>query len=192
VTGQVGQGALRALPAPPEDDALIAAIRGLLPERSAEDKARGEVPVSFGIGDAADTLRIPVLFSRANREWQDKFRTELRQLFADMESDDTGQVMIGLLSGATEFQVSMLEAYNPQRLSREWVEANLTDEQILTAFLGVTAAAYPFVVQAARALLESREVTRWMRLQLVRLLYSSSTSSSLPSTAGSPSKSKKH
>jgi len=190
VTGQVGQGALRALPAPPEDDPLIAVIRGLLPERSAEDRARGEVPVSFGIGDAAETMRIAALPSRPNRAWQEKFREAAKGLFAELEADDTGTVMISLLTGATDFQLGLLEAYSPERLSRAWVEEHATEEQILDAFLQVTAAAFPLPFKLGRVLLANRQVAQWIRLELVRLLYSSSTSSSPPSGGGSPGPSK--
>lgn len=185
-----GLGALRALPA--SSDALIDAIRKLLPERSVEDRARGEIPVSFGIGDASEVIRIPVLFAKANRGWQQTFKTFMQKLVADVESDDTGAVIVSLLTGATDLQLDLLEAYNPERLSRAWLEEHATEEQTLDAFLQVTAAAYPFVVNAARTLLASPEVGRWARLQLVQLLYSTSTSSSPPSTAGRSAKSKKN
>jgi len=186
----IGQGALHALPAPADDDPLIATIRSLLPERSAEDRAHGEVPVTFGQGQAAEAIRIPVLPQRANRAWQEKVRDAGKQLVDQIATDTTGQVMIGLLTGATDLQLDLLAAYNPELLSRDFLETHATEEQILDAFLGVTAAAYPFPVKLARTLLANREVARWARLQLVRLLYSSSTSSSPPSTTSRSRRSK--
>lgn len=193
VTGPInGLGALAAPSAPGSDhDPLVDAIRGLLPERSAEDKARGEIPIAFGTGDSADVVRIPVLFSRANRAWQDVFKARMQKLVDDVEADGSGQVVIGLLTGATDLQLELLEAYNPERLSKAWMEEHATDEQILFAFLGVTAAAYPFVVQTARTVLANREVGKWVRLQLLKLLYSTSTSSSPPNTDGRSGRSKK-
>jgi hypothetical protein len=187
VSGQLTGGGLRALPAS-EEDPLIAAIRSLLPERSAEDRVHGEIPVTFGHN--AETIRIPVLPSRTNRAWQDKFRAAARKLFADLEADDTGAVMLALITGATDLQLELLEAYNPERLARSWVEDHATEEQILDAFLQVTAAAFPFPVTLARVVLANRQVAQWVRLELVRLLYSSSTSSSPPSTDGPQKRSK--
>jgi hypothetical protein len=193
VSGPVnGVGGLRALPAPSDDNPLIAAIRNLLPERSSEDRARGEIPVSFGVGEASEVMRIPVLFARANRAWQDTFKAAMQKLVADVEADDTGAAVVALLTGATDLQLELLEAYNPERLSAEWMGSHATEEQILDAFLQVTAASYPFVISAARTLLASPEVGRWARLQLVQLLYSSSTSSSSPSTGTARAKSKKN
>jgi len=194
VSGPVnGQGGLRALPAPGGDDSpLIAAIRNLLPERSPEDRARGEIPVGFGTGDTAEQIRIPVLFARANRAWQDGFKAAMQKLVADVEADDTGAVIVSLLTGATDLQLDLLEAYNPERLGKTWMEEHASEEQILDAFLQVTAASYPFVVSAARTLLASPEVGRWARVQLVQFLYSMSTSSSSPNTDTAPTKSKKN
>ncbi len=192
MTGPVnGLGALRALPAP-DSDPLIAAIRSLLPERSAEDRARGEIPVSFGTGDGSELIRIPVLFAKGNRAWQETFREAMKKLVADVEADDTGAVIIAVLTGATDLQLDLLEAYNPERLSKAWMEEHATEEQILAAFLQVTAAAYPLVVSGARTMLASPELGRWVRLQLVQLLYSTSSTTSPQSTGGPSGKSKKN
>lgn len=161
-----------------DDDPLIATIRGLLPERSAADRAHGEIPGHFG----GEVIRVPVLKARANRGWQEKVRARGSELVSQIEGDDTGQVMLGLLTGATDLQLELLDAYNPELLGREFLETNATEEQILDTFLGVVAASYPFPVKLARTLLANREVGRWARMQLVRLLYSSSSTSSPPST----------
>ncbi len=191
MTGPInGAGGLRALPAP-DGDPLIAAIRSLLPERSAEDRARGEIPVSFGTGDSSELIRIPVLFAKGNRAWQETFKAALQKLVADVEADDSGAVIIAVLTGATDLQLDLLAAYNPERLAKDWLEANATEEQILAAFLQVTAAAYPLVVSGARTLLASPQAAQWIRLQLVQLLYSASSTSSPPSTAGPSGRSKK-
>lgn len=194
MTGPVnGLGALRALPAPGGDeDQLIAGIRSLLPERSAEDRALGVVRVNFGAGDSAETIRVPVLFHAANIEWQAHFKDAGKRLLAGIESDDTGAAMLRLLTGETALQLEMLEAFNPEMLSAEWVSTHATEEQILDAFLGVTAAAFPTPVALARVLLGNRQVGQWVRLQLIQALYSASTSSSPPSTGGARSKSTRH
>lgn len=194
MTGPInGLGAPRALPAPATDgDPLIAAIRNLLPERSAEDRARGEIPVNFGTGDGSELIRVPVLFAKGNRAWQEQFKAAMQKLVADVEADDSGAVILAVLTGATDLQLELLEAYNPERLNKAWMEEHATEEQILAAFLQVTAAAYPLVVSGARTLLASPEVGRWARLQLVQLLYSTSSTSSPPSTGGRSDKSKKN
>jgi hypothetical protein len=187
-----GLGALRALPAPHDDEhPLIGAIRALLPERSAEDKARGEIPLHFGTGDTSETVRIPVLFTKANRAWQDQFKARMTGLVNSVEADSTGSVVMDLLTGSTDVQTDLLAAYNPERMSKDWLEDHATEEQILAAFLQVTAASFPFVLTAARTLLASPEVGRWVRQQIVQFLYSQSSSSSPPNTAGAPTKSKK-
>ena len=166
-----------------DPDPLIDAIRNLLPQRSEEDQLRGEVRVMIGIGKELREIVVPVLASRPNREWQAKLKAAANGLVKDVENDDTGQVMLALLTGATELQLDLLEAYSGD-LSRASLEEGATDEQILSAFLEVTAAAYPFPVKIGRALLSSPAVARYLRQLLLAVISSGSTSSSPPSTVG--------
>ncbi len=105
----------------------------------------------------------------------------------DLEADASGGAMLALLNGMTDVQLELLEAYNAKELAREWVEENATEEQILEAFLGVTAAAFPLPAKLAQLVLGSSDLQRF-----ARLLYLRSMSSSPPSTDGAPAPSKTH
>lgn len=182
-----GQGGLRALPGhSTDDDPLIEAIRSLLPERTREDRDHGTVRIAFGSGDAADTMSIPALKHLHNEQYQATWKAAFQKLVDGLSADDTGAVMLSLITGQTALQIDLLEAYSPAVLSRSWVTENLTDEQIFDAFLAVTAAAFPTPVALARVLLANKQVASWVRLQIVQALY---TASLQPSTAtpGTPS-----
>lgn len=174
-----GVDAPRGIPALPSEQGLAQVLRDLLPERSPEDRAAGEITINVGLGKATKPLRIPVLFARANREWKDAFVVAARKVLEDLEQDATGNSVLNLLTGLTDVQLDLLAVYNPNKLGRAWLEEHATEEQILDAFLQVTAAAFPFPARLAGAVLGSRDLQ-----SMVRLLYLGSTSSSLPSTAG--------
>lgn len=182
--GALGPSPLTALRGQSDDDPLVGAIRGLLPERSAEDRALGIVRINVGAGDTAETLRVPVAFHGRNQEWQRRFQATFREVLTEVAGDDTGAVMARLLTGETERQLDLLAAYQPVMLSREWLAEHATEEQILDAFLQVTAAAFPTPVALARVLLANRQVAQWVRLQLIQTLYAASTSSSQLNTGG--------
>ncbi len=76
-TSRGASAALREV-TPPSEDSLSQALRDMLPERSGEDKANGEVVIALGVGKGRKTKRIPVLFARPNREWKERFVAALR------------------------------------------------------------------------------------------------------------------
>lgn len=182
-----GADAPRGIPALPSEQGLANALRDLLPERSPEDRAAGEISVAIGLGKSAKPLRIPVLFARANREWKDAFVAAARGVLDDLEQDATGASVLNLLTGLTDKQLDLLAVYSPDKLAREWVEDHATEEQILDVFLQVTAAAFPFPAKIASAVLGSRDLQA-----MVRLFYLGSMSSSPPSTDGPTPPSKTH
>jgi hypothetical protein len=163
---------------------LADALKGLLPERSAEDRASGEITIQVGRGKGKP-IRVPALFARANREWKDTFAAAAKKVLADLEEDATGEAVLNLLTGLTDTQLDLLAAYCPDKLGREWLEDHATEEQILDAFLQVTAAAFPFPVKIAHAVLGSRDLQ-----SMVRLMYAAPTNSSPPNTDGPPPPSK--
>jgi hypothetical protein len=182
------RGAIAALrEAPAGEDSLSAALRELLPERSAEEKVNGEVLIGLGTGKGRKTLRVPVLFARPNRAWKEQFVAALKGVIAGLEADASGNAVLALLNGMTDVQLVLLEAYEPKTLAREWVEEHATEEQILDAFLRVTAAAFPLPARLAQLVFGSQELQRF-----VRLLYLRSMTSSPPSTDGAPAPSKTH
>lgn len=179
MTGPIfGQGGLRAAPA--QDDPLIEAIRKLLPERTQEERDRGIVKVAIGSDDASDLLVVPVLSHAHNEAWKERASTAGRKLIADLQGDDTGTAMLNVLLGQLDLMLDLLEAYSPVLLNRQAFAERATDEQILDAFLKVTAAAYPSPVALARVLLANKQVAEWVRLMIVQALYSASLQ---PSTA---------
>jgi hypothetical protein len=162
---------------------LPSLLRSLLPKRSEEDKVAEVVRVSFGRADERREFEIPVLATRPNRGWRKAFNDALADTFSNRDAGnaDDGLSITALLMSLTDVQLTLLRAYDQQHVlpQDEWLEDNATDNQILTAFLGVTAAAFPFEVTLAEMVLANRQA--WNALMAE---FRARMSSSLRSTAG--------
>ena len=168
-------------PAPAAD--LPSLLRSLLPHRSEEDKAAEIIRVTFGRGKEQKQYEIPVLATRPNRAWRKAFSDALGDVFANRDAGEAhdGLSITAVLMSLTDVQLTLLRAYDQQSVlpEGEWLEDNATDNQILNAFLGVTAAAFPFEVTLAEMVLANRQAWNVAMGELRARM-----SSSLRSTAG--------
>lgn len=179
-----GASAPRGLPAP--GGPPLGRLHALLPPRSDEDKAAGEIPVVFGSGKQRKTVRLRVLPIRANREWKEHVGSAISSLVDRLAAEGTGDSILATLLGLTDVQLDLLASYGDQ-LDRAWLEETATEEQVLSALLGVMAASFPTEATLLAVLTDNRDLQN-----LIRVAYWRSTSSSPPSTDGAPASSKSH
>lgn len=167
-------------------------LRELLPERSAEDIAAGRIRLTFGILESARTVDLSVLPISANRIWKERLEKSLGGVWEGLEGVADGSKALAWLGNQTFDMVDLLQAYDARGVmpDKEWILDNATDQQVLSAFLGVAAAAHPLAASLIEAASSNSEL---MHLSLLALssAFSAHTSSAPPSTAGSPKKSKK-
>lgn len=164
----------------------------MLPERSAEDITAGRIRFTLGIAESAREVDLSVLPINANRIWKERLEKALGGVWEGLDGIANPTAMLGWLAGTTESQVDLLQAYDARSVLPEaaWIYDNATDQQVLSAFLGVCAAAHPLAVSVIDAVSTNSEL---MHLALMALssAFSVPTNTVPPSTAGSPKKSKK-
>jgi hypothetical protein len=193
-----GRVAPRALPDPPPPEPprdLISVLRPLLPPRSALDVIAARA--QFQLGDR--TVALPVLPIRKNRAWKEKLAEQVGLGLAFVGRDTDAQGVLNALSGMTDVQLGLLTAYDQTGVlpDRDWIEDHVTEAQLLTAFLTVIAAAFPFVATPLVLLLESDDLQASLRRLIalpevqaaMRRAFSESTNGAQPSTAGLPDES---
>lgn len=163
---------------PAPSDGLSALVRSLLPERSEADRAAGIIRVALGPGKRRKTYELPVLSIKQNRAWKATFQQEMGGLLDALGKQADGKSVLEFLNGLTDQQVACVRAYDIENVLPD-LEDNATEAQLLTTFLGVVAAAYPFAEAVIGALQESRDLRGALRLEFWR-----SMSSSQPSTDG--------
>ena len=152
------------------------------PLRPDEEVAGRYISATLG----GQVKRLPVLSIARNRDWKQKYDEMVVEVGASAESDDFEEVVRVLSDGIDKFLDLLMDYDETGALGgREWIEANATDKEVYDLFGIVKNAAYPFGIDLmARVLGE-------IRLNMARLAAGSkSTSSSLPSTGGSPTSSR--
>lgn len=163
----------------------------MLPERSAEDIAAGRIRLTFGVRDEARPVDLFVLPIAGNRKWVERCNASVGGVWDTFDSVDQKQVLTWLAQ-QTEPMLDLLAAYDVHGdlPDREWLEDHATDQQVLSAFLGVCAAAHPLAVSVIDAISTNSEL---MHLALVALssAFSAPTNTAPASTAGSRKRSKK-
>lgn len=173
--------------APPSQEApsgLSSIVRALLPQRSEEDRAAQIVRVAFGRGKNLREYELPVLSIKENRAWKKVFQQEIGGMLDGLAKQADGPAVLNFINTLTDQQLVTLKAYDVDSILPD-LEEVATESQLLTAFLGVTAAAYPFAEVALAALQESDDLKGALRVEFWR-----SMSSSPPNTAGLPGESK--
>ena len=165
--------------APPDpSDGLSALVRSLLPERSEGDRAAGIIRVRLGRGKSQKQYELPVLTIAQNRVWKRLFQAEMGGLLDSLSEQADGKSVLNFINGLTEQQLTCVKGYDIDGVLPD-LEETATEAQLLSTFLGVVAAAYPFVEVAIGALQESNDLRGALRLEFWR-----SMSSSQPNTAG--------
>lgn len=159
-------------------EGLSALVRSMLPERSPEDRAAGIIRIRLGRGKAGKEYQLPVLSIKQNRVWKKVFQDELGGLLEGLSQQADGRSVINFIGGLTEQQLVCVQAYDVDKVLPD-LEEVASEQQLLTAFLGVTAAAYPFAEAAMAALQESSDLQSALRLEFWK-----SMSSSQPNMAG--------
>lgn len=146
----------------------------VLPARSDEDILAGRVRLILG-GQPFD---LPVLTIAANREFKAALlRRGFELLDLLDEKTELGALMRRLAQGTND-QLDCLAWFDEraQLPSREWIEANATEDELWAATKAVIAAAFPFVDGLRQAIPTL--------VNLIRTLQGVFTSSSQPTTAG--------
>ena len=128
----------------------------MLPERSAEDILTGRIRLTFGTGTDLREVVLPVLPINPNRDFIAALEKKGMQVFEAFEGVDTKQVF-AWLAGLTDEQIELLTAYDQQHVlpDAEWLADHATNYQVLSAFLGVCAAAHPLAAGVIDAMSES-------------------------------------
>ncbi len=155
-------------------------VRNLLPERSEEDRVAQIVRISIGRGKQRQEYALDVLSIKQNAEWKALFAKEIGGVLDRLSDQADGMAVVNFLNSLTSQQLLMVQAYDLDHVLPD-LEENATEPQLLTAFLAVTAAAYPFAEAAIAALQESNDLRAMLRLELWR-----SMNISLPGTDGAP------
>lgn len=149
-----------------------------MPEREAEDILAGIIRLRLG----DRMIAMPVLPIGPAKAWKEQTNVAFGGLMAAVEAPNANaETILAFLSGQTDMQLDLLYAYDAKDAlpDREWIEANATDAELLTALLGVLAAAFPLAATVIAILRTSPD------LQTVfKLAFSGSTSFALPPTAG--------
>lgn len=165
---------IEAVPAAPPsaESGLSSLVRALLPERSAEDRMANIVRVTFGTGTNQQEYALPVLTIAQNRRWKETFQGEVGSLLDRLAQQADGAAVLAFINSLTDQQVTCVKAYDVTGLLPD-LEENATEQQLLAAFLGVTAAAYPFAEAAITALQESSDLQSALRVEFWRSMSSS-------------------
>lgn len=168
-------------------------LREFLPERSAEDIAAGRIRLTFGVSEATRSVDLFVLPIRANRAWVDRLNGSLGGVWDSLDGVADPKELLVWLAQQTEPMLDLLAAYdNATALpDRDWLEEHATDQQVLTAFLGVCAAAHPLAVGLIEAVSSDSELLKAAVMTVARS-FSKPTSTPPASTAGRHRKSKKN
>lgn len=163
----------------------------MLPERSAEDITAGRIRLTFGVAESARPVDLLVLPINANRIWKERLEKALGGIWEGLDVAEAPKIMAWLAS-QTDDMLALLEAYDAHHVlpERAWIEDNATDQQVLTAFLGVCAAAHPLAVSVIDALSSNSELMH-LTLQALSYAFSGRMNTAPASTGGSRKKSKK-
>lgn len=153
---------------------MAAIIRSLLPKRSAEDIVAGNVRLLLGVGKDQREVILPVLPISGNRIWKEHFNRVILGVLPSLSSDLSGGAMLNLLTGMTDQQLELLVAYDTSgRLpDQQWIEDHVSEPQLLTLLLGVTAAAFPLAATAIELVRESSDLQTMVRLAFLRSMSS--------------------
>lgn len=165
----------------PVETGVAALLRSLLPARSADDILAGIVRLHFG----DQTVFMPVLPIRANREWKELFNERVMRTLASLDEQADAASVLRWMLGMTDQQLALLHAYDRSGVlpSQDWLDENATESELLTALLGCTAAAFPLVATLIELVRDIGDLETLIRALLLR-----STSPSPPSTDGSPAR----
>jgi hypothetical protein len=167
-------------------------LREFLPERSAEDITAGRIRLTFGVGESARPVDLFVLPINANRAWKEKLEKTLGGVWEGLDGVADPSTMLAWLADQDTSMLDLLQAYDIHGVlpDKAWIEDHATNQQVLTAFLGVCAAAHPLAVSVIEAISSNSDL---MRMALIALssAFSAPTSSAPASTGGSPKRSKK-
>lgn len=163
----------------------------MLPERSAEDIAAGRIGVTFGVRDEARPISLYVLPISTNRVWVARMTASLGGVWDSLDGVTKPAALLSWLAGQVEPMLDLLAAYDAHSVmpEREWLEDHATDQQVLTAFLGVCAAAHPLAVGLIEALSSDSQLLRAAVLSMAQA-FSAPTSTAPANTVGRRGKSK--
>lgn len=141
------------------------------------------IRVRLGVAANQREVVIPVLATRPNREWKAQFSAAFGGIVDQLAKNADGSALLGLVAGMTDEQLRLLRAYDRSGAlpPDEWIDDNATDAQILSAFLGVTAAAFPLADTLIQLVRESPDLQ-----SVLKLAYLRSTTSPPPSGDGGP------
>jgi hypothetical protein len=129
-----------------------------LPTRSAEEILAGEVRVVLGRRDYV----LPVLPIERNEQWTQAENTALGPVLAGLDEQQTSAELFAYLCRLSSTVYAQLVSYDElgidpdlgriERVLPPWTEARkiATESEIVSAFLGVLAAAYPLAVELLR------------------------------------------
>lgn len=162
---------------PPSVDAA-ALIRALLPSRLGDDIVAGLVRLRFD----DQTFLLPVLKIGESDTWKERCNLAIASILVAMEQPNANaETVLAFLMSQTPMQLDLLYAYDSSGAlpTRDWIAEHATDAQLLTALLGVMAATFPLVAVAIAVLRVNADLP-----SVMRAIFSASTSSALPPTAG--------
>lgn len=129
-----------------------------LPTRSAEEILGGQVRVVLG----RQEYFLPVLPIERNEAWQKSQDEALGPILTKLEDQQTDAQVFAFLCSQAPVVYAQLVSYDVlgiepelgriERVLPEWAEARrtATEAQVISAFLGVMAAAYPLAVELLR------------------------------------------
>lgn len=163
--------------APVDDNPTAALLRAMLPKRSVEDVFAGRVVLSLG----GERVELAVLSIDDNEAWTRLFNERMNDTLASLEANASPIAVLAFLQGMPDLQIALIRAYDKHGILPEdaWLRSNATAPQLITALLGVLAAAFPLAATLIELARDSGDVQQLLREALVR-----STSGRPAPTAG--------
>lgn len=173
------------------------------PLRPAEDVVGAVVPITLG----GKSYRLAELPRRANRDWQALMSSEVKATIADAGPLDTIEQVMDAIVDSAELMMDLLIAYDvagakawsevhgierkPVLPERDWIDTHATDRECYEGMKAVMQVAFPSGADLLRLIPELRPalltaVSRGVAAATIAMVSSAYTSSSQPSTDGSP------
>lgn len=171
------------------------------PARPADEVVGSFIPITL----AGKEYRLRELPIRANRDWQARVAADARQQIVNAGPLETVDQVVDAIAASATLMMDLLIAYDqagtvwdghvPVLPEREFIDANATDRECYEAIKKVTGVSYPFGADLLKLIPELRPmllqaVSRGVAAATLAMTSSLSTSSALPSTAGSRKSSK--
>jgi len=171
--------------------------------RPSEEVVGAYVPITLG-GKKYEVAELP---RRANREWQRLLTSEIRATMTVVGPLDTADEVIDAIAESADLMLDLLIAYDragatawsevhgvtrePVLTDREWIDTNATDRECYESIKAVMKVAFPTGADLLQLVPELRPMlltafSKGVAAATIAMVSSPSTSSTQPSTDGSP------